>query len=194
MRKVTEIGEWNFPFRIIETQPDGIIVDIPETYYIQLDSPGMELAGLEGFQDMIQVPTNAATVGMPASWDDVNNIMLFDIVIDKIKYSWNKKRGFKHVGLTSNGTIGIVKYKPHKGLLKFFGFTKKIVVSKKSPHPMLKVVDGYLSINGNSYSNTEFIIGPTGKKSTIGKIERISPDGKQSATKCKPSPIVEEPT
>ena len=192
MRKVVEIGDWKFPFKIIEWQDGGVIIDIPDTHWIHLDSQGMELAGFGGFQDMIQVPTNAATIGQPANWDDINNIMLFDVVIDKIKYSWNKKRDFKHIGLTPDGTIGVVKYKPYTGLLKFFGFTKKIVVSKKSPYPMLKVVGGYLSINGSSYSNAEFVIGPTGKKSTIGKIERISPDGKQSAIKCKPSPIEEE--
>lgn len=145
MRKVIEIEEWEFPYSIIETQSECIIVDIPETYLTGYDETG----------EPIHTEVDESTIGESATWADVNNLFLFDLKIGSKFYSWKRKEGFIHIGLKDN-KIGIVKYKPFYANGKELGKVKKTIIPEMLGNPALELVDGRLSINGQSYGDVEF--------------------------------------
>ena len=52
LRKVETIGEWDFPYSLIEDREDCVIVDIPETYtriepVLEDDVPVVEEVGVD---------------------------------------------------------------------------------------------------------------------------------------------------
>lgn len=187
MRKVTSVEELTIPFTYIETQDDGVIIDIPLSYNVEVEVDTEDGIIIE--QSTVDVDPTA--YGEEASWKDVMNLGYFDLQIGKFKCSRKRKNGFKHMGLKNN-KIGLVKYNPVYANGKKFGNTKKTIIPKLVFTPPLEIIDGYISVNGASYETTPFKDMSTGQMSTLSEIKRIAPDGSVYPIICKVIPDVEE--
>ncbi|MBN2734703.1 MAG: hypothetical protein JXQ82_07605 [Methanomicrobiaceae archaeon] len=188
MRKVSEVGEdWPFPFSVIEQQDDGVIVDIPESYPVEvpvLDEDGEPVVEeiLLGYDEeenpvyeTLQVTESSVVeidpeeYGEPATWADVSNLMLFDLYIGTKKYSWTKKPGFVHIGL-KDGKIGIVKYNPVSWAS---GSIRKTIVPEMFGNPAIRLTDGQLSVERNPYADAEYFDMSIRRPATLGNIRKI---------------------
>ena len=118
LRKVNTIETLEIPFSVIESQEDGIIVDIPTT--MTYDDEGNIISEI-----------NPEEYGSPASWMDVNNPLYFDLQIDNKIYSWDGKEGTTKIALDKSGVIGRVKYLPFKVNSKIL-HTKKVITPRSS--------------------------------------------------------------
>lgn len=166
--KVIDINsEWEFPFSIIEHQDDGIIIDIPISY-----NKDVSILDEDGNEQTEQILLNPLDYGVESSWEHVKNLMLFDLQIGSFKYSWTKKNGFIHIGLKDN-KIGIVKYKPFTGNGKVIGNVRRTIVPEMFGNPVLEIVDGYITINGQSYADIEFFDMSTKSYSKLCEIKKI---------------------
>lgn len=187
MRKVSDVEGLDIPFTFIEQQEDGVIIDIPLSYSVDVEVETDDGIVIE--QEIIDiVPT---LYGEPASWEDVFNLGYFDLQIGNFKYSTTRKDGFKHMGL-DGGKIGLVKYRPVHANGRMIGNAKKTIVPSLVSSPPLEIVDGYISMNGSSYADTQFFDVSTRSMSTLGEIKRIAPDGEIYPIICKEREDVEE--
>lgn len=175
MRKVTEIDEeWDFPYSIIESREDIIIIEQAEFYPAEIDENKVPI-----------IP-----VGEAATWEDVHNLRYFDLRIGNYIYSWDKKEGHIHIGL-SGDKIGLVKYRAAIVNFKQRGNTKKTVVPKLFGEPAVEIIDGYVGINGVSDGNLEYYDVSTKSYRKLNTIKRVAPDGGEYNLIFNP-PIMEE--
>lgn len=192
LRKVGKIQEyWEFPYSIIETQKDGIIIDITEEYSVPVQATDSETGDLVFEEKVVldpetgeeieteQIPVmtneiktvNAKLYGVAASYQDVQNPMYFELLIGNRTYNW------REIGIDSDGYIGLVKYKPVTINGKIGGNIKKLVLPKFRP---LKLVDGKITIDGVYTEDAEFKDVTTGEVFTLADIRFIRDDV------CKP--------
>ena len=121
LRKVEAIGEWDFPYSLIEDREDCVIVDIPETYtriepVLEDDVPVVEEVGVDEngnpiYQQVMQevvYEVDVENVGVEASWEEVRSIWHFDLLIDGVVYSWSGRDGTVKMGIDVDGMLCIV--------------------------------------------------------------------------------------
>lgn len=153
LRKVNTIETLEIPFTVIESQENGIIVDIPAT--VTYDD-----------EENIISEINPEEYGSPASWTDVNNPLYFDLQIENKIYSWDGKEGTTKIALDKSGVIGRVKYLPFKVNSKIL-HTKKVITPSFIP---LVVRNGILSVDGNLSKSAIFTNAISGETLTLGDV------------------------
>lgn len=172
LRKVSEILDtFDFPFSVIETQNDGVIIEIPPTKVVkstvieeQLNEEG-EIVEVEVEVSSI-VEIDTSQIGDPASWEDVNNPLYFDFKIGDNVYSWMPKDGFRKVGITETGDVGLVTYKVIR-INNDISSTRHIITPRFTP---LRLENGRFTINGICRPEQKFIDATTGQMRTMHDI------------------------
>lgn len=183
LRKVETLGEWGFPYSLIEDREDCVIVDIPETYtriepVLEDDVPVVEEVGVDEngnpiYQQVMQevvYEVDVENVGVEASWEEVRSIWHFDLLIDGVVYSWSGRDGTVKMGIDVDGVIGVVSYRPVLVNGKVNGNIKKVIRPRFEP---LCVVDGHLQVGGSCSRDATFVGAKTGTICRLGDVMRI---------------------
>lgn len=195
LRKVSEIDDtYDFPFSVIEQQDDGIIIEFDEYYPVQIQATDDDGTLLYETKDVIddtgnivgeeQIPIMTTKMikvdvpGEPATWMDVTNPLYFDFKIGNNIYSWTSKPSTTKVGLTNDGSIGIVKYKKIR-VNNTNSNIRKIISPKFTP---LKLVNGKFTINGICRPKQSFVDAKTGQRRIMQDIFLIRDDIKKHLT------------
>ncbi len=187
LRKVELIGEeWEFPYEWIEIQDDGVIIDIPTSYIKSIQS--IDINGNPVFvtrdildndgnivdsenipvMDLVEISIDVESIGVASSWEEVTDIMKFDLFIGGVLYSWQKKEGATHIGMDRDGYIGVVDYKPFFVNCNRLN-TIRLISPKFDP---LRIVNGRIEVNGRCSEDCVFI-GINGKEYTLGDIRMV---------------------
>lgn len=183
LRKVETLGEWGFPYSLIEDREDCVIVDIPETYtriepVLEDDVPVVEEVGVDEngnpiYQQVMQevvYEVDVENVGVEASWEEVRTLWHFDLLIDGVVYSWSGRDGTVKMGIDVDGVLGIVKYRPVVVNGKVGGNVKRVICPRFEP---LCVVDGHLQVGGSYSRDATFVGSRTGQLCRLGDVMRI---------------------
>jgi len=186
LRKVVEVGEWEFPHSVVERHEDGLIVEIPETYtrvepVLEDDIPVVEEVGTDDegnpiyrqVMSSVEYVVDVEAIGEPATWADVRSPLYFDLEIDGKLYSWDNKVGSIHIGLDRDGSLGIVSYIRVTVNGGGRGHIKRVIGPKFTP---IVLKDGMLTVNGVSTPNSEFVGALSGHICTLGDIIRVKGD------------------
>ena len=178
LRKVVEVGKWDFPYSVIEQHEDGLIIDVPETYMrvepvLENDIPVVEEKGDPMYRQVmssVKYVVDVKAIGKPATWADVRSPLYFDLEIDGKLYSWDNKVGSIHIGLDRDGSLGIVSY------IRVIingggrGHIKRVISPKFTP---IVLKDGVLTVNGMATPTSEFVGALSGRMCTLGDIIRV---------------------
>lgn len=154
LRNVTAIEEWEFPYSIIQSFEDYIIIEVPLTYCVREESePIIDEDGNVTFE-VIETYVDTPLPGVTASWEDVTDPLQFDIIqIGDSIYSWDERPESRRLHITKDGFLAVAKYTPFNvnGMNK--GNIKHSIVPAHQP---LKYERQTFTVNGGCQPELTF--------------------------------------